>query len=67
MIVDSSSKNVNLANVYSLNETAAWIWEKTSSGTETAETLAEAICQEFEVDKETAQNDINRRMKASAH
>lgn len=63
MIVDSSSENVNLANVYSLNETAAWIWEKASSGAETADTLADAICQEFDIDRETALNDVIRQLQ----
>ena len=43
-----------------LNETAAWLWEKTGSmGDFTVEALAEALCSEYEVDLKRAKADVS--------
>jgi len=41
-----------------LNETAAWLWQKASEGDFTVESLADALCGEYEVSAEQAKNDV---------
>ena len=42
-----------------LNETAAWLWSKAESmGAFTVESLAEALCGEYEVSMEVAVHDV---------
>ena len=42
-----------------LNETAAWLWQQAErSGDFTVESLADALCDEYEVSKETALKDV---------
>jgi hypothetical protein len=41
-----------------LNETAAWLWQKASEGDFTIESLADALCGEYEVSAEQAKNDV---------
>jgi hypothetical protein len=42
-----------------LNETAAWLWQQAEhSGDFTVESLAGALCDEYEVSKETARKDV---------
>lgn len=54
IIVDASPEQTNFTNVYELNPTAAWLWGVASEGDFTAETLADALCAEYEVDRATA-------------
>lgn len=59
MIVDASDSCVNLTNVYSLNETAARLWERICDGKEhTPEELAEELCRTYEVEYERALHDV---------
>ena len=42
-----------------LNETAAWLWQKAQeSGDFTVESLSDALCDEYEVDKAQALADV---------
>ena len=58
MIVDAVGQNVNLTNVYTLNATAAWVWELAAQGDFTEESLISALCENFEVATELATKDI---------
>lgn len=62
MIVDASGENVNMSDVYSLNRTAALLWQQVEKGGATPSTLADYLCENFEIDKETAVNDIERQI-----
>jgi hypothetical protein len=43
-----------------LNETAAWLWQKASEmGEFTVESLADALCGEYDVDAENAKADVS--------
>ena len=59
MIVDAVGQNVNLTNVYTLNATAAWLWEQAAAGDFTEEKLVERLCEHFEVEKEKAELDVH--------
>jgi len=50
---------VNFGRLLALNETAAWLWKQADTmGDFTVEQLAEKLCEDYEVDNETAQNDV---------
>jgi len=52
-----ASKNFN--GIIKLNDTGRFLWDKLSEDTNVAE-LVEAILSEYEVDRETAEADIER-------
>ncbi len=58
MLVDALAGEVNLTNVYTLNETAAQIWQQVGEGELVMEQLAEFVCQEYEVEYDQALEDV---------
>ena len=50
MIVKVCDGNVNMSDVFTLNETAARLWEKMAGEDCTPEELAGWLCEEYEVD-----------------
>lgn len=60
MIVDASTEVVNMTNVYTLNEVAAWLWNEAQKADFTGETLVSALCDEYDVDYETACGDVDK-------
>lgn len=64
MIVETVDGCVNLTNVYSMNETAAWLWEAISKGdNRTPEELAESLCKEYAVEPERALHDVKHQLE----
>ena len=60
-IVAEGLQVVDFRKMISMNDTAVWLWEKcTELGDFTAEQLAEALCEEYEVESSKALADINR-------
>ena len=60
VIVGEGLENVDFSKLLSINETAAWIWKKASElGDFTAEQLAEALCQEYNVEPAQAVADVS--------
>lgn len=60
MIVRATEESVDLAEVYSLNETAAYLWKKASEvGTFEESQAVDWLLEEYEVDIETAAADIH--------
>lgn len=61
VIVGEGLETVNFGKLISLNDTAAWLWEKAAElGDFTEEQLADAICEEYEVEKSQALSDIKK-------
>lgn len=60
MIVDISSSDVDFTSVYSLNETAAFLWEKIESREFVETELVDLICSNYDVDREKAMTDVRR-------
>ena len=61
VIVAEGLKVVDFGKMVSMNDTATWLWEKGAElGDFTAEQLAEALCEEYEVESSKALADINR-------
>lgn len=50
---------IDFGKLLSLNETAAWLWQEAErQGSFTEQSLAEALCQEYDVSKEDALRDV---------
>ena len=59
VIVGEGLGAIDFGKLLSLNETAAWLWQKAKElGDFTVEQLADALCEEYEVDAETARHDV---------
>jgi hypothetical protein len=59
VIVGEGLGAVDFGKLVSINDTAAWIWEKAGElGDFDAKALADALCEEYEVDAERALNDV---------
>lgn len=63
MIVNVVQNEVNLTDVFTLNESAAWLWQQTEGKEMIPEVLAEALCRRYEVEKETALRDVTRQLE----
>lgn len=60
-IVGEGVETVNFGKLISLNDTAAWLWEKAAElGDFTPEQLADAICEEYDVERSKALSDIQK-------
>lgn len=59
VIVGEGLDAINFGRMLCLNETAAWLWKQAlEQGDFTAESLAQALCAEYEVTPEQALNDV---------
>ena len=59
MIVGEGLDAINFGRMLCLNETAAWLWKQAQeSGDFTAESLAQALCGEYDVTPEQALTDV---------
>ena len=60
-LVGEGADAINFGKLISLNDTAAWLWEKTSElGDFTEEQLVDALLQAYDVDKAKAQADVTK-------
>ena len=59
VIVGEGLGAVNFGKLLALNETAAWLWKQAQEmGEFTVESLANRLCEEYEVTTEQAQKDV---------
>lgn len=63
MIVNANSGVVNMTDVFTLNNTAAQIWKYIEGKDFTSEELVDWLCDNYEVDRQTAEKDINRQLE----
>lgn len=59
MVVQLSDNVANMTNVYTMNETAAYLWKKCGTHEFTHTYLTKCLCDEYEVTEEQAEKDIN--------
>nr|WP_288808614.1 PqqD family protein [uncultured Sphingobacterium sp.] len=57
LIVDPSQDMIDLSTVYTLNSTAAWLWEELKGKEFDHTTIVELLCDNYEVDAAQAQSD----------
>jgi len=61
VIVGEGIGTIDFGKLISLNETAAWLWRKAGEmGDFTIDTLADALCEEYEVEKAQAHSDVEK-------
>ena len=64
VIVGEGLGAIDFGKLVSLNETAAWIWEKAGEmGEFDARSLADALCEAYEVDSTRAIADVEALLK----
>ena len=60
-VVAEGLKVVDFGKMVTMNDTAVWLWEKCAElGDFTAEQLAEALCDAYEVEPSKAKADVER-------
>lgn len=60
VIIGESTETIDFGKLISLNESAAYLWEKASElGDFTPQQLADALQEEYEVSSEQALTDVN--------
>ena len=57
VIVAEGIENIDFSKIISMNESAAYLWQKVEGQVFTAADLARYLCDEYEVDESTAQTD----------
>lgn len=57
IIMAEGIENIDFNSIISLNETAAYVWQKVADKDFDAEYMAEKLLEEYDVDKETALKD----------
>jgi Coenzyme PQQ synthesis protein D (PqqD). len=57
LIVDPSQDMVDLSTVYTLNSSAAWLWEQLKGKEFNSDTVVELLCENYDVDTEQAKSD----------
>lgn len=57
MIVDPSQDMVDLSTVYTLNDSAAWLWEQLKEIEFSSATVVELLCEHYDVTETQAQAD----------
>ena len=64
VIVGEGLGTIDFGKLISLNETAAWIWKKAGEmGDFTIDNLAEALCEEYDVDAQQAHDDVEKMVR----
>ncbi len=62
MIVSTASGNVNMTDVFTLNETAARLWQLMEGKDIPPKELAVLLCNEYEVGEEDALKDVEKQL-----
>jgi hypothetical protein len=58
IIIIPEKNSVDLTEVYTLNDTSAWIWEQFINKEFTVEKIVELVLEHYEVDRERAMGDV---------
>ena len=60
VIVAEGIENIDFSRIISMNESAAYLWNKVQSIDYTANTLIDLLLEEYEVSREDAAQDVNQ-------
>ena len=58
MVVQLCDEGANLTNVYTMNETAAWLWKLCGTHEFTQGMLVKHLCEEYDVSEDKASADV---------
>ena len=61
-IIAAERENIDMTRIVSLNDTAAWLWKHAEGAEFTAQQLADALCEEYDVAPEKALADVERTL-----
>lgn len=59
IIVNPFNETIDMTQILTLNETAAWLWKQAEGKKFDEEYLVDLICDEYEVDRKTAAADVH--------
>lgn len=59
IIVNPFNETIDMTQILTLNETAAWLWKQAEGKEFDEEYLVDLICDEYEVDRNTAAADVH--------
>ena len=60
IIVEPGQEKVDLSKVYTLNETAAWLWKELHANEFSKEEMVQKLLEEYEVTQEQASRDVEK-------
>ena len=63
MIVEAVDGNINLTNVYSLNPTAALLWQQAEAGDQTPQALAQLLVDSYYIPFDQALADVEAQLR----
>jgi len=63
MVVDTDAAQVNMVNVYTMNETAATLWKEFTGKEFMPNDMVEILCSEYEVSREQATHDVDAMLR----
>ena len=63
IIVAEGKENIDFCNIISMNESSAYLWKQVQNKEFDADTLTELRTAEYDVDKETAMQDVKALIK----
>lgn len=59
IIVAEGDENIDFSNIISMNESSAYLWQEVQKlDNFTIDTLTQLLCEQYEIDKETAKKDV---------
>lgn len=59
IIVAEGDENIDFSNIISMNESSAYLWQEVQKlDNFTIDTLAQLLCEQYEIDEETAKKDV---------
>lgn len=59
IIVNPFNETIDMTQILTLNETAAWLWQKAEGKEFDEEYLVALLCEEYDVDQITAREDVH--------
>lgn len=62
VLIACGLENIDFSHMVAMNESSAYLWEQVAGKDFDADTLADLLCQEYEVDRSTALLDANKLM-----
>ena len=59
IIVAEGDENIDFSNIISMNESSAYLWQEMQKlDNFTIDTLTQLLCEQYEIDEETAKKDV---------
>ena len=59
IIVAEGDENIDFSNIISMNESSAYLWQEVQKlNNFTIDTLTKLLCEQYEIDEETAKKDV---------